>query len=228
MSAPAHRRRWLGPLLLVAFAAAGCGAARGADPATPGDPGALDPDPDEPGAARPLVGGCGPAPSGLRAKYILPFAAGEAFELSQGNCGGASHSGRFRYAFDFRMPSGTPIIAARDGVVSNVRADQADGTGRVGDENFVFIEHADGEVSRYIHLQRAGAFVRRGDRVARGDTIGLSGNSGLSAFPHLHFDVTDGCDGNGCVTVPVAFVNARPAIPTDTEAYEAGTWSDRR
>jgi len=151
---------------------------------------------------------------GLMALYILPFPAGETHSLTQGNCGAESHSGRFRYAFDFRMPPGTPVVAARDGAVVVVRDDRPDDTGRIGDENLVMIEHADGQLSRYIHLVQHGARVLEGDQVAAGDTIGLSGNSGRSVFPHLHFDVADHCDRAGCRTIPAAFRNADPAVPT--------------
>lgn len=170
----------------------------------------------------PLVGGCGPAPAGLEAKYTLPYPVGDRFTLTQGNCGRESHGGRFSYAFDFEMPIGTPVIAARDGVVYAVRHDRPDGTGRIGDENFVFLDHGDGEFSRYIHITKGGARVRRGDRVSRGDTIALSGHSGQSAFPHLHFDVSVGCRGGTCRTVPVAFLNAQPPIPAARHAYDAG------
>lgn len=174
-------------------------------------------------SAAPLVGGCGPAPAGLEAKYILPYPVGDRFTLTQGNCGAESHGGRFSYAFDFEMPIGTPVIAARDGVVYAVRQDRPDGSGRVGDENFVFVDHGDGEFSRYIHITKGGARVRRGDRVSRGDTIALSGHSGQSAFPHLHFDVSEGCRDGTCRTVPVAFLNAEPPIPAARQAYDAGS-----
>jgi len=150
---------------------------------------------------------------GLTARYVLPFTPGETYSLTQGNCGGESHDGRFRYAFDFRMPAGTPVVAARPGIVVLVRDDRPDGTGRVGDENLVMVEHADGQRSRYIHLRQHGARVAPGDRVAWGDTIALSGNSGRSAFPHLHFDVADRCGRGGCRTIPVAFLNAEPPVP---------------
>ena len=167
-----------------------------------------------------LVGGCGPAP-GLAARYILPFAPGEAYELTQGNCGRESHGGRFRYAYDFRLPTGTPVLAARDGIVMTVRDGNPDGTRRVGDENFLFVRHPDGELSRYIHLRQDGALVEEGQPVAAGDTIALSGNSGRSAFPHLHFDVADRCGSNGCRTIPSAFVNADPPMPDGRGPVEA-------
>jgi murein DD-endopeptidase MepM/ murein hydrolase activator NlpD len=168
-----------------------------------------------------LLGGCGLAPLDLRPKYVLPFSVGSGYELAQGNCGPHSHDGRFNFGFDFRMPMRTPIIAAREGVVNAVRESKPDGTGRIGDENYVIIDHGDGEYSRYIHLTADGALVSRGERVARGDTIALSGNSGRSAFPHLHFDVVDGCTNGVCWTIPAAFLNSDPPIPTHRGLYTA-------
>ncbi len=159
-----------------------------------------------------LVGGCGPA-VGLEPLYVLPFGIGQAYDLTQGNCASTSHQGRFRYSFDFRMPMGTPVLAARAGVVLRVRSNQPDGTNRTGDENFVIVYHEDGQFSRYIHLQQGSSRIAVGDRVEVRDTIALSGNSGQSRFPHLHFDVAEGCGAGRCVTVPSAFSNARPPIP---------------
>lgn len=167
-----------------------------------------------------LVGGCGPVP-GLAARYILPFTSGTAHELTQGNCGAESHGGRFRYAYDFRMPPGTPVLAARDGVVMAVRDRNPDGTRQVGDENFLIVRHRDGEMSRYIHLRQDGARVEEGQQVAAGDTIALSGNSGRSSFPHLHFDVAGHCGTDGCRTIPSAFRNADPPMPHGRGMVEA-------
>ncbi len=126
------------------------------------------------------------------------------------------------------MPIGTPVVAARDGVVYALRADRPDGSRAVGDENYVFLEHDDGEISRYIHLTMGGVLVRRGNSVSRGDTIALSGNSGQSTFPHLHFDVARGCGVESCVTVPAAFVNATPAIPLELRPYRSESPTSRR
>lgn len=203
-------RARLAPGLLVGLAAiAGCASGRAAPPE--GRPALESPV---------LVGGCGPAP-GLVARYVLPFTPGEAYTLTQGNCGAESHTGRFRYAYDFRMPSGTPVLAARDGIVMTVRDGNPDGTRRVGDENFVIVRHPDGELSRYVHLRQHGALVEEGHRVAAGDTIALSGDSGRSAFPHLHFDVADRCGSDGCRTIPIAFLNADPPMPDGRGPFEA-------
>jgi len=220
-------------IVLAAVVGSACASGRGG-PRAPGPPGetgpegAEAPDPEEAGRLD-LVGGCGMAPPDLEPRYLLPFPAGQEHTLTQGNCGAASHDGRFRYSFDFEMPIGTPVIAARDGVVETVRDDRPDGTRRLGDENFVIIRHGDGELSRYIHLARGGALVEEGDRVAAGDTIARSGDSGRSAFPHLHFDVSDRCGFNGCHTIPSAFLNADPPIPMTrgpvrAETVDDGSW----
>lgn len=57
--------------------------------------------------------------------------------------------------------------------------------------NFVCVQHSDGTYARYFHLSRNGVRVKKGDRVAAGDILGLSGNTGFSSAPHLHFDVVD-------------------------------------
>lgn len=186
----------------LAILSAGCASAPIEDGAGPGSA------PDIPT----LVGGCGPAP-GIVPLYVLPYGIGQAYELTQGNCASSSHAGRFSYSFDFRMPKGTPVLAARAGRVLRVQSDRPDGTNSTGDENFVIVEHDDGMFSRYIHLQQGSVRVAAGDRILVRDRLALSGNSGQSRFPHLHFDVAEECRTGRCVTVPSAFSNAEPPIP---------------
>ena len=62
-----------------------------------------------------------------------------------------------------------------------------------------------------------GVRVAVGDMIQAGDTIGASGNSGASAGPHLHFDVTKDCPEWGCQTIPIRFGNA------GVESLEAGS-----
>jgi murein DD-endopeptidase MepM/ murein hydrolase activator NlpD len=112
-----------------------------------------------------------------------------------------------QYAYDILMPIGTPIVAARDGTVLLVEASYADSTRRPGEENYINVVHADGTIAGYVHLTRDGVSVAVGDVVVQGQVIGLSGDSGSSSEPHLHFHVQR-CDG--CATSPITFRNTEP------------------
>lgn len=97
-----------------------------------------------------------------------------------------------RHAIDLAAPPGTPVLAARDGVVMEVE-DRFVGAGvdrgrDGGRANLVRILHDDGTMALYAHLQ-PGALVRPGQRVRRGERVALSGNTGFSVAPHLHFVV---------------------------------------
>jgi murein DD-endopeptidase MepM/ murein hydrolase activator NlpD len=98
-----------------------------------------------------------------------------------------------RHAVDFAAPSGTPVLAARDGTVMQTEGgfhdaapDDPDALSRA---NFIRILHDDGTMALYAHLQPGGVHVRVGQAVRRGQRIGLSGNTGRSTAPHLHFVV---------------------------------------
>ncbi|MGJ4728228.1 peptidoglycan DD-metalloendopeptidase family protein [Luteimonas sp. SDU101] len=110
---------------------------------------------------------------------------------------GGSHSHRDaenRYAVDFAAPVGTPVVAARDGLVIQAEAaygeaDGEDEASLLARANFIRVLHDDGTMALYAHLQTGGVLVRPGERVRRGQSIGRSGNTGLSTAPHLHFVV---------------------------------------
>ena len=55
--------------------------------------------------------------------------------------------------------------------------------------NYVKIRHDDGTIGNYVHLQHDGVLVEVGDKVRTGDVIGMSGNTGFTTGPHLHFEV---------------------------------------
>ena len=113
------------------------------------------------------------------------------------------------------MPVRTLVHAARGGVVISIEERFTDGNSDPDDENRIFVQHSDGTVARYYHLTRWGAAVKLGQTVAQGEVIGLSGNTGGSVAPSLHFDVVrqscgDEYFGPNCETVPVTFRNTRP------------------
>ena len=124
--------------------------------------------------------------------YSLPFRDGRRYYCVQGYFSMFTH--RERAALDFKMKPGSSICAARGGVVVRVKEDGVKGGMRSRyrkDGNHVVIEHADGSRAGYWHLQTNGALVNAGDTVKQGQPIALSGNTGMTSFPHLHFIVWD-------------------------------------
>lgn len=126
-------------------------------------------------------------------EYVLPL-RGAPLQIDQSFGGSFSHNDdQNRHALDFAAPIGTPVLAARDGVVMEVE----DGFGRAGLDrgrdggraNLVRLLHEDGAMSVYAHLKVDGVLVRTGQRVRAGQQIGLSGNTGFTTGPHLHFVV---------------------------------------
>ncbi len=87
---------------------------------------------------------------------------------------------RFHGGIDIVAPSGTPVRAARGGVVTRA--------GWVGAYGYlVVLDHGAGWETRYAHLSRID--VRPGERVAQAAVVGLVGSTGASTGPHLHFEV---------------------------------------
>jgi murein DD-endopeptidase MepM/ murein hydrolase activator NlpD len=137
--------------------------------------------------------------------YYLPYLKGKSYMLAQGYLSTLSHKGEI--ALDFKMKKGTKICAARDGVVVATREDSKQGgykTKYLNEGNFVIIRHEDGTHANYWHLDFNGADVKKGDTVVQGQVIGRSGNTGFSAFPHLHFEVT-GQNSPGRGQLPTRF-----------------------
>lgn len=125
--------------------------------------------------------------------YLLPLAQPQAC-IDQGFEGEFSHrDAENRYALDFAVPVGTPVLAARAGVVMQLQAGyRGHGLDRMRDAgraNYIRILHEDGSMALYAHLAAAGVQVHVGQRVEAGQRIGLSGNTGYSTAPHLHFAV---------------------------------------
>jgi hypothetical protein len=153
------------------------------------------------------------------ATYRLPFEDGTTRPLTQGNRSGGSHTGYGDYAFDFGMPEGTKICAARGGkVVAAADDEPANGSqGKYGGMgNHVKIDHGDGTVGVYMHLKPKGLLVAAGDTVMQGDAIGLSGMTGNATGPHLHFQVD-----KGGKSIPIRFdeVESDGGVPQSGKSY---------
>ncbi len=141
--------------------------------------------------------------------YRLPLPPEGEFLIGQAFGGEFSHNEPGSYhAVDFSMPIGTPVHAARAGVVMD-KARWFSSAGLRRDyhghrANYIRILHDDGSMALYAHLDYNGVTVRPGQRVRRGQKIGHSGNTGFSTGPHLHFVVQVNRDMQ-LVSVPFEF-----------------------
>ena len=112
--------------------------------------------------------------------YIKPIAGGRktsGFGKRKAPKKGAS---TYHKGIDWATPQGTTVAASCGGVVS--KAGWGSGYGYV-----VYIDHPDGRQTRYGHLSKITVSV--GQKVSQGQKIALSGNTGVSTGPHLHFEI---------------------------------------
>jgi len=80
---------------------------------------------------------------------------------------------------DYRAPTGTPVLAAGSGRVTQAAYNKYNG-------NYVFIQHPSGIITKYLHFSKKA--VKKGQRVKQGQVIGYVGTTGLSTAPHLHYE----------------------------------------
>ncbi len=141
--------------------------------------------------------------------YRLPYSPAASYLVSQAHPDKATHyDPSSHHAFDFEMPIGTRVYAARGGIVIDVASDfYQSGTDSNRDgprANIVRVYHADGTMGLYAHLNWNSIRVVPGQRVARGEYLADSGNTGFSTGPHLHF-VVQRNGGGSIVSVPIEF-----------------------
>lgn len=126
--------------------------------------------------------------------YIKPISGGRqssGFGRRKAPTKGAS---TYHKAIDWAVPIGTAVVASTAGTVT--KAGWGSGYGYV-----VYIRHADGRETRYAHLSKV--LVKAGQSVAQGQKIALSGNTGRSTGPHLHFEILI----NGVQVNPLKYLN---------------------
>ncbi|MGW0827851.1 M23 family metallopeptidase [Streptomyces sp. NPDC002845] len=116
-----------------------------------------------------------------------------------GNMWSSTHSGQ-----DFAVKSGTKVVAAHGGTVVKAGGNGAGDGPAYG--NAVVIKHGNGTYSQYAHLSRVN--VKVGQVVATGQQIALSGNTGNSSGPHLHFEIRT-TPNYGSAVDPVAFLRTK-------------------
>lgn len=116
-------------------------------------------------------------------------------------------SDRLRYAVDFPMEEGTPVMAALDGIVLKIIDEYGSGGPEISflpKCNLIILQHINDEYSAYVHLKK-GCLVEVGDDVKEGQIIAYSGISGFVSYPHLHFEVMIRVDDKRWLSIPARF-----------------------
>jgi len=138
--------------------------------------------------------------------YALPFPKGKRYKIIQGYHGSFSHNTDFsRYAIDFDLQIGDTITAARSGIVIKVveKHNKQGSTKKFRPYgNYLMIYHGDNTFAQYVHLKQHGSFVKVGDSIKMNQPIAISGFTGLSTTPHLHFGIFKPTS-NGFVSIPI-------------------------
>ena len=127
-----------------------------------------------------------------KSPYKLPFKKGYITRINQSYHDYPTHHGDESFAIDFSCKPGDPILAARQGVVWEVRKESFEGCMEqscMGKDNFVLIDHGDGTRAGYHHLAPMGVTIKEGEQVCQGQLIGICGNTGYSSGPHLHWQL---------------------------------------
>ncbi|GJM22819.1 MAG: hypothetical protein DHS20C15_27340 [Planctomycetota bacterium] len=175
-------------------------------------------------------------PEQASSAYVLPYPVGARHNVRQGNGNPTNtHNAKYNstFAYDFEMPIGSEIVAARGGRVLAVVEQFSDEQHGLADGNYLAIDHGDGSFALYGHLTQNGALVEVGEQVKAGQLIAHSGNSGLSQAPHLHFVVSQCPEGAplggpNCTSIPISFRNTRAhprgLIGSPTSEIGGGEW----
>lgn len=155
--------------------------------------------------------------------YALPYKRGQAFTLTQGFNGNATHKGKSAYALDFNLPIGSEVHAMRDGIVTALEEKHTEhgfSAEYASKANYIIIQHDDGTMAMYGHLNTNGVRVRLGERVYKHKFIGYSGNTGYSSGPHLHVHITAiKSFTTGANSIPFKFLSKRGRIDSPTERF---------
>ena len=126
--------------------------------------------------------------------YIKPISGGRLSSNFGRRSAPTRGASTYHKGVDWATPTGTAVMASSGGTV--IRAGWGSGYGYV-----VYIRHPDGRETRYAHLSKV--LVKSGETVKQGQKIALSGNTGRSTGPHLHFEILI----NGSQVNPLQYLN---------------------
>ena len=126
--------------------------------------------------------------------YIKPISGGRLTSGFGRRSAPKKGASTYHKGVDWATPVGTAVVASSSGTVT--RAGWGSGYGYC-----VYIKHADGRETRYGHLSKV--LVSTGQKVSQGQKIALSGNTGVSTGPHLHFEILI----NGSQVNPLNYLN---------------------
>jgi murein DD-endopeptidase MepM/ murein hydrolase activator NlpD len=147
-------------------------------------------------------------------KVAYPFPKGKNYSIIQGYNGRFTHkSKKSKYAIDFNLQIGDTITSVDDGFVVGIVEDYSkfglSKKWRDNDKsNYITIYHPhSGLFTQYVHLHYKGALVDLGDFVYKYQPIALSGMTGYTTTPHLHFNVKIPTNENGLISSPIEFEN---------------------
>ena len=115
--------------------------------------------------------------------YIKPISGGRKSSSFGKRSAPTKGASTYHKGVDWATPTGTPVVASCGGTVA--KAGWGSGYGYV-----VYINHEDGRQTRYAHLSKVQ--VKAGQKVKQGQQIALSGNTGISSGPHVHFEILIG------------------------------------
>lgn len=151
--------------------------------------------------------------------YTLPFPKGKSYKIIQSFNGKFSHTKlQSKYAVDFGLKIGDTITAARNGTVIFVKEDSKrhGKTEKYIDyANKIKILHENGTIGEYVHLDFNGALVDVGDKILTNQPIGISGLTGFTTLPHLHFVVYK----ERSISIPIFFKGYKNEILIKKKFY---------
>lgn len=124
------------------------------------------------------------------------------------------HKGNYKHpGVDFAATRGTPVMATAKGVVVDLRKES---TLQAGYGNYIEIDHGNGIVTRYAHLEDV--HVRVGQKISKGSTIGTVGMSGGAIAPHVHYEIIR----NGKQVDPVPYMMENLSSDEYTQLLDLG------